>query len=105
MAHSFKIITTKTVALNIQSTSLAGTVRQTPYDKLTQHTRTNCCFGWHTECTGPRSQLVSNVTGDFLHECIEGHHTEVKVAPGAHCNGTSFFLLVACNQDVGKLLH
>ena len=105
MAHSFKIITTKTVALNTQSTSVTGTAWQTPYVKFTQHTRPNCCFGWRIEYAKPRSQFVSNVASDFLHECIEGHHTEVKIAPGAHCNGTCFFFLITNNKDVGKLLH
>ena len=50
-------------------------------------------------------RLVSDVARDFLHEGIKGHHTEVNIAPGAHCNDTCFFLFVAHDKDKGQLLH
>ena len=46
-----------------------------------------------------------DVRGNLLREGFEGHHTEVLIASGAHCDGASFLLFVAYDQDVGKLLH
>ena len=43
--------------------------------------------------------------GDPFGERFQGHHTEVLVAPGAHCDGTSCLLLVAYDEDVRQLLH
>jgi hypothetical protein len=46
-----------------------------------------------------------DVRGNLLREGFKGHHTEVLIASGAHCDGASFLLFVAYDQDVGKLLH
>ena len=50
-------------------------------------------------------RLVSDVTRDFLPEGIKGHHTEVNIAPGAHCNGTCVLLFVTDDKDVRQLLY
>jgi hypothetical protein len=36
-----------------------------------------------------QNQALGDVVAIFARSC-EGHHTEVLVAPGAHCNGTRF---------------
>ena len=54
---------------------------------------------------------MSNVCCDFLHKSIERHHTEVKVSPGAHCNGTGFlgrtgvYELMTADEAVRALIH
>jgi hypothetical protein len=40
--------------------------------------------------------------GNSFHERIKGHHTEVFIAPGAHRNGASCHLFVACDKDKGQ---
>jgi hypothetical protein len=40
-----------------------------------------------------------------LGESFEGHHTEVEIAPGAHCNGFCVPLFVTDNEDIGRLLQ
>jgi hypothetical protein len=52
-----------------------------------------------------KSAFERDVCSNLLTEGFEGHHTEVLVASGAHCDGASFLLFVAYDQDVGKLLH
>jgi hypothetical protein len=52
-----------------------------------------------------KSAFEGDVRRDLLREGFERHHTEVLVASGAHCDGASFLLFVAYDQDVGKLLH
>ena len=54
---------------------------------------------------GSDNRLVSDIGGDYLHECIEGHHTEVLTTPGAHCNGTCRLLLISNDKDIRQLLH
>jgi hypothetical protein len=40
-----------------------------------------------------------------LGESFEGHHTEVQITPGAHCNGFGVPLFVTDNEDIGRLLQ
>src|SRR6478609_3012106 len=72
-----------------------------------------CHRRWLTlpQCTRARasfndeSAFVLDVLGDPLRERFERHHTEVLVAPGAHCNSPCGLLLVADDEDIWQLLH
>src|SRR5258706_10861146 len=52
-----------------------------------------------------KSAFVPDVFGDTFRERCQRHHTEVHVAPGAHCDGTCRLLLLAHDEDERQLLH
>ena len=50
-------------------------------------------------------RLLAMSSAILCGERLEGHRTEVLIAPGAHCDGTCCLLLVADDEDVRQLLQ
>jgi hypothetical protein len=48
---------------------------------------------------------MGDFQGDPLQERLLGHHAEVKIASGSHCNSTSRHLLVTYDKDIRQLLQ